>query len=297
MNAVVEMKDTNLPAPASKRGITEAQWVTLRTSLFPGAKPESIILVWEYCKSRNLDPMKKPCHIVPMWVKDASGDGAMRDVIMPGIYEYRTTANRTGEYMGHSRPEYGPQIEVMGVMVPEWCSLTVYRWNKASGQRCEFPVTAYFTEACAIRKDRKTGVETLNDRWERAPRQMLTKVAEAAGLREAFPDELGGEHTAEEMMDQSTVIETVPARNDPRGDTSNVDWDIRDRHVSAITDILNSDKEEKEIAADLNAYVDEHLQPFQELYITVLDKLAADKIISKGNWRKYLAINAREQHA
>lgn len=289
MNNVVEMRDTNLPVPASKRGITEAQWVTLRTSLFPGAKPESVILVWEYCKSRGLDPMKKPCHIVPMWIKDQNGDGAMRDVIMPGIYEYRTTANRTGEYMGHSRPEYGPMIEVLGTSVPEWCSMTVYRWNKASAQKVEFPVTVYFTESCATRKDKKTCEVSLNDRWGKAPRQMLTKCTEAAGLREAFPDELGGEHTAEEMMDQSMVVETVPPRIDPRGDTSGVDWEIRDKHVSAITDVVSEfGSDEAKLGEVLRDYVATYLNGQQEIYITVMDKLAADGIIAKAAFKKLL---------
>jgi hypothetical protein len=44
---------------------------------------------------------------------------------------------------------------------------------------------------------------------------MLTKCTEAAGLREAFPDELGGEPTAEEMDGQragdiSVSVEKAP---------------------------------------------------------------------------------------
>lgn len=85
---------------------------------------------------------------------------------------------------------------------------------------------------------------------------------------------------------------------DPRGDTSGVDFALRDKHVSAITDILNSDKEEADIADMLRGYVTEFLQPFPELWITVGDKLATDKIISKANMRKYLSLNlngARER--
>src|SRR5688572_143889 len=133
MNAVVEMKD--LPGPVSRRGISEFQWRTLANNLFPGAKSESVLMVWDYCVARKLDPMKKPCHIVPMKVGDS-----WRDVVMPGIYEYRTTANRTGEYLGHSKPVYGPEIEFLGVKAPEFCELTVYRWNSKAGQKAEYPV-------------------------------------------------------------------------------------------------------------------------------------------------------------
>jgi phage recombination protein Bet len=300
MNAVVQHEEPKLPAPVARRGITEAQWRTLKESLFPGAKSESVIMVWDYCAARRLDPLKKPCHIVPMRVK-AGDEYVWRDVVMPGIYEYRTTAARTGQYMGHSPPTFGPIIEFLGRMVPESCSLTVYRYNPASGQKAEYPVTVWFEECAATTKDRQTKEIVLNDRWTKAPRQMLTKCAEAAGLREAFPDELGGEHTAEEMEGQSlsqteeTGITLAGNRVDPRGDTSGVDWELRDKAVNDIAGILSADKEEHEIAEMLREYESTRLQPFQELYITVLDKLAADKIISKANFKKYLKVGLEPQ--
>src|SRR5687767_9748594 len=103
-----------LPEPVARRGITEAQWRTLINNLFPGAKPESVMMVWDYCVARKLDPLKKPCHIVPMQIKNQKGDYEWRDVVMPGIYEYRTTATRTGLYLGHSTPVYGEIIDYKG---------------------------------------------------------------------------------------------------------------------------------------------------------------------------------------
>lgn len=178
-------------------GVTSAQWNTLKNSLYPGANDQSINLVLDYCRSRGLDPMKKPCHIVPMSVKDAqTGKFTYRDVVMPGIYELRTTAMRTGEYLGHSKPEYGDTIDCGGTSAPEWCEMTIYRWNARAQEKTEFPVRVMFLEAVAL-KDGKP-----NQRWAKAPIQMLTKCTEAAGLREAFPDELGGEMAAEEMEGQ-----------------------------------------------------------------------------------------------
>src|SRR5678816_4623930 len=112
-----------LPEPVSRRGISEAQWRTLCNNLFPGATSNSVLMVWDYCVARRLDPLKKPCHIVPMEVKDAkTGKYEYRDVVMPGIYEHRTTATRTGQYLGHSEPIYSEDtIDVAGVPVPEWC--------------------------------------------------------------------------------------------------------------------------------------------------------------------------------
>lgn len=195
---------STLPAPVAERGIDAAQWNTLCNSLFPGAKQDSVLMVIDYCRARKLDPMKKPCHIVPIQVKQ-NGALVWRDVVMPGIYEYRTTAQRTGDYLGHAKPEYGPDIQHAGVTAPEWCEFTVYRWNERAAQKIEFPVRVYFREACATKKEKdaggnRTGSLVANDRWGKAPFQMLTKCAEAAALREAFPDELGGTSTEDEMI-------------------------------------------------------------------------------------------------
>jgi phage recombination protein Bet len=292
MNAVIKA-EPGLPAPVARRGITEAQWRTMMNNLFPGAKAESVIMVWDYCAARKLDPLKKPCHIVPMQVRTHEGDYVWRDVVMPGIYEYRTTATRTGLYLGHSKPEYGPEADFLGVKAPAWCEIVIYRWNSEAKMRSEYPVRVKFAECCGTAKDKKTGDLYVNGRWSRAPEQMLTKCTEAAGLREAFPDELGGTHTAEELQDQAP-IDITPEKKipgaDPRGDLSDVDFELRDKCVSSIADLLNADKEEREISVLLNEYIAEHLQKFPELYITVLDKLAADKIISKANFKRYLRV-------
>jgi len=204
-----------LPQNVVARGIDEAQWNTLCNSLFPGAKADSVLMVVDYCKARKLDPLKKPCHIVPIQVKQGK-DYVWRDVVMAGIYEYRTTAQRTGDYLGHAKPEYGPETEHAGVKAPEWCEFTVYRWNERSKSRIEFPVRVYFKEVCAVKDEyvdnKKTGKKIANDRWGKAPFQMLTKCAEAAALREAFPDELGGTHTEDEMIGKTidTGVDTAP---------------------------------------------------------------------------------------
>jgi phage recombination protein Bet len=191
---------TALPEPVAKRGMNEAQWRTLCNSLYPGANPQSVLMVVDYCKARQLDPLKKPCHIVPMQVKDAKTNTyGWRDVVMPGIYEYRTTAQRTGDYLGHSKPEYGPDVDYRGVKAPEWCELTAYRHHIIAG-KVEFPVRVYFREVVGTDKEGKP-----NARWSKAPIQMLTKCTEASALREAFPDEFGGEVTAEEVDGQRHV--------------------------------------------------------------------------------------------
>lgn len=287
MNAVVEVTN-NLPPAVARRNITEGQWRTLMNNLYPGASGESVLMVWDYCAARKLDPLKKPCHIVPMKVKQGS-EYVWRDVVLPGIYEYRTTAHRTGQYLGHSTPVYGEEFDCGGVTAPSYCEMTIYRWNPVAGIRAEYPVKCLFSEYVAL-KDGKP-----NQRWAKAGFQMITKCTEAAGLREAFPDELGGVPTMEEMEGQ-IADETLVRQVDlgPRPDISDVDTDLARKWFSRITDVLNQDKEEIDIAADLRE-VNIELSMLPELFTVVLDKLASEKIISKANYRKYLAIGVERK--
>lgn len=231
-----------LPEPARRRGISEEDWLTLRNSLYPGALPESVVMVWDYCRARKLDPLKKPCHIVPMEVevkrrhpetREVTKHKEWRDVVMPGIYEYRVTAMRTGLYMGHSEPQFGEDIDALGLKdVPYWCSMIFYRWNEKAGCRTEFPVKVFFEEICSTKwHPQLQGIRIANAKWTQSPIQMLTKCTEAAGLREAFPDELGGTHTIEEMEGKTIVDdERVVSTQTPRPQT----------HVDAAKEALRT---------------------------------------------------------
>lgn len=183
----------------------------MRASLYPGAKPDSIRMVMGYCAARNLDPLRKPVHIVPMWVKEPGSDkGAMQDVVMPGIALYRIEAARTGEYAGKSEPIFGPMMtqKLSGVEIsfPAWCKVTVYRM--VNGQRCEFTALEYWLENYATAK---RDTDAPNAMWKKRAFGQLAKCAEAQALRMAFPEATGGEATAEEM--EGKVLEPRAVEN------------------------------------------------------------------------------------
>lgn len=192
-------------------------WSAIGASVFPGASDESKLLAIDYCKSRGLDILKKPCHIVPMSVKDAkTGQYAWRDVIMPGIAEQRITANRTGQYAGQDPPVFGPIVELkignQVHQVPEFCTVTVYRY--ANGIKMAFSNTEYFEEACGTMKD-----GSLNSMWTKRKRGQLSKCAEAGALRKAFPEETGGMTTLEELAgldDEGAMRNVTPREEKPK---------------------------------------------------------------------------------
>lgn len=201
MNAPAVVTRNTVPALAMSEGELMS---VLQSSVYPGAKPESIKLVINVCRASGKDPLKKPYHIVPMQVstgeKDENGwdKKVWRDVVMPGINDYRTDAARTGQHAGTSEPEFGPDTtEKLGdvtVTFPVWCRVTVRR-RLVSGEIVEFSATERWKENYAPKSGRTSEPNAM---WKRRPYAQLAKCAEAQALRKGFP-EVGALATAEEM--------------------------------------------------------------------------------------------------
>jgi hypothetical protein len=142
---LVALKPPRLPyheAVAERFGIDRAGWKALVEAIYPNAETaDAIVMALSYCRARNLDPFKRPVHIVPMW---SSVAGKMIETVWPGISELRTTAFRTGQYAGMPAPKFGPTIErtfkgkagrgkskgqerSLTLQFPEWCRVTITR--------------------------------------------------------------------------------------------------------------------------------------------------------------------------
>jgi phage recombination protein Bet len=127
--------------------------------------------------------------------------------------------------------------------------------------------------------------------WQSHPRRMLRHKAMIQCARLAFG--FVGIYDEDEAERIKDAIDVTPTKIDPRGDLSEVDYTLRDKHVEELKKILDADKEEHEIAQEVSDYVHENLMQFHELFITVNDKLAADKVISKSAFRKMYEGNKR----
>lgn len=231
MNAVVKTDGHAAIDLADWRSNQAEAIQTLRDSLYPGAKDESIIMALRYCEAAKLDPLQKPVHLVPMSVKSGRKDEdgyetyETRDVVMPGIGLYRTQAARTGQYAGLSEPEFGPTCTLKyqrkesewytkengkrakrerwvdaELEYPLWCKVVCKRL--VQGVVCEFPAVEYWTENYAT-----AGKTTAapNSMWERRPRGQIGKCCEAQALRKAFPEAVGSQPTAEEMEGRGVI--------------------------------------------------------------------------------------------
>lgn len=205
----------------AQRGIDEAIWNALKTSIFPGAQDQSVVMAWDYCSARKLDVMMKPVHIVPMYVKDKQANTqGMRDVIMPGVGMYRIQADRSGDYAGADAVEFGPMVtreftnkdgKKVSCTFPEYATMTVYKLMP-TGERVGFSVTEYWEENYATDSNKS---DAPNSMWMKRPRGQLAKCVEAQCLRRGWP-EIGQDVTAEEMEGKTfdtmrTINETQPA--------------------------------------------------------------------------------------
>ncbi len=228
----------------------------LKDTLYPGAKDESIQMVINYCKAKKLNPLLKPVHLVPMNVKTGKKDGngkdiyESRDVVMPGIGQYRIDAARSNQYAGMSEPEFGEEIteefiskskdgksQSVKVTYPKWCKITVKKLLP-NGLVAFFTAKEYWKENYATKSRWDS---TPNEMWQKRGYGQIAKCTEAQVLRKAFPDEIGNEYTKEEMegkifsgeLNTKTLQQTAPiqlmesATLDPRDiqeDVMEISW-------------------------------------------------------------------------
>jgi phage recombination protein Bet len=224
MNAITKIDDT--PRAELIKVLQDSIWV--------GAQPVSIELALSYCRVNNLDPFLKPIHIVPVWDKAL---GRMRDVLMPGIADYRIKAARSGEYVGITEPEFGPDVtSKWGTVVvthPEWCKITVYRM--VAGKERAFSAREEWLEnfAAAGGKER---AEWPNTMWRKRPKGQLAKCAESQALRKAFPEFAGGQATAEEMEGKTFEGTTLDGSAEPAAETAKARHEATAARATATTE-------------------------------------------------------------
>lgn len=172
----------------------------LKRTVCKGATDDEFALFVTQCQRTGLDPFARQIHAVKRW--DAT---QQRDVmsIQTGIDGYRLIAERTGLYAGNDDPVY----DVENAQHPNKATVTV--WKVVNGQRVPFTRSARWSEFVQTKK----GGEVTRF-WAKMPYLMLGKVAEALALRAAFPQELSGLYTHEEMQqagddDPHETAETV----------------------------------------------------------------------------------------
>ena len=156
----------------------------LKRTVCKDASDSELELFVHVCKRTGLDPFARQIHAVKRWQ-----DGREVMTIQTGIDGYRLIADRTGKYSPGREPSFGYDAE--GRLI----SATAYvKKQTADGTWHEVSATAHYDEYVGLKKD-----GSANMMWRTKPHIMLSKCAEALTLRRAFPAELSGVYTKEEM--------------------------------------------------------------------------------------------------
>jgi phage recombination protein Bet len=133
--------------------------------------------------------------------KTKKGDPDAQMTIMVGIDGFRLQAQRSREYEGQTRPEWCDangrwhEVWLNSKAKPIAARVGVYRKNF----REALYAVVHFSEYAQEYHDSFTNTQKLQGMWAKMPANQISKCAEAAALRKAFPEELSGFYVPEEM--------------------------------------------------------------------------------------------------
>jgi len=175
-------------ALAPVRDFSAAEMDVIKTVIARGASDVELKMFVAMATKLGLDPLSKQIYCVKRHVKQANGQWVDAITIVVGIDGYRLAADRTGRYCPGRAPTY--EYDDDGRVT----SATAYVLKLAGGAWHEVSAVAFWDEYAQTNKE---GAPTAM--WVKMPRLMLGKCAEALALRRAFPAELSGVYTEDEM--------------------------------------------------------------------------------------------------
>jgi phage recombination protein Bet len=189
-----------------KLKLTPEEIDTIRSEILEpakGAKPTEgeVALFVHQCERTGLNPFDRQIYARFNWDKDANRQRMQAQSTIDG---FRAVAERTGKYLGQKGPFWTKTGEWADVWLADEApkAAKVGVWKQGAKE----PTwgVAKFSEYA-----QKTRGGALTRMWQTMPSNQLAKCAEALALRKAFPNELSGIYTTDEMEQADTPTEAT----------------------------------------------------------------------------------------
>lgn len=263
-------------ATMSQNGIVSEDQFTrerielVKRTIAKGVSDDELELFITVCRRTGLDPFARQIYAVTRKTKD----GPVMS-IQTSIDGFRLIAERTGRYAGQIGPEWcGPDGKWRDVWLekhpPAAARVGVIRndWQEPLFAVARFD--SYFQDQNYI--------------WKKLPDLMIAKCAESQALRRAFPQELSGLYTTDEMGQASNDESGTTGHGSPYITTPDAPMSPQQkRFIYALAaDInLNHDAVKADVQSRYGKHPDELTKGEASAYIEVL-QAAKDEIAMNG---------------
>lgn len=194
-NTAVAVHQTSTLAVSGNQNFWSPEQIAALRQIGVQDAPNADLAVFlNYAQRTGLDPFARQIYMIGR--REKRGDSwATKWTIQASIDGLRIVAQRSGDYAGQTGPEFCGED---GVWRDVWTANTPPVAARVGILRHSFTAplyaVAYFDEY--VQKDRD-GIPT--SMWRSKPKLMIAKCAEALALRKAFPNDLAGLYTADEM--------------------------------------------------------------------------------------------------